>query len=358
MRQSVYVIAEAGVNHNGSLKLAKELVEQAKACGADAVKFQTFKAEGLVSKGAPKAEYQTRTTDILESQFEMIRRLELSEHAHGELIEHCSKVGIEFLSAPFDLESLNLLTERFSLPFLKIPSGEVTNSPYLLQVAKTFKPIILSTGMCSLGEIEHALGVLAFGYSGSLLEPSAKHFAALYRSAEGQLQLRSKVSLMHCTTEYPTPFEDVNLKAMITLKTAFDLPVGLSDHSPGIAVPIAAVAIGATMIEKHFTLDCNLPGPDHAASLEPQMFDEMVRSIRQVESALGSGLKAPSDSEMKNIPVARKSLVAKCRISRGDIFTEANLGTKRPGTGVSPTLFWDYLGTKATRDFEEDEVIR
>jgi N-acetylneuraminate synthase len=357
MRQQVYVIAEAGVNHNGSLATARELIEKAKECGANAVKFQTFKADDMVSKSAPKAEYQKRTTDVGESQYEMIKRLELSEHAHEVLIEHCSKVGIEFLTSPFDIESLKLLTETFSLPLLKIPSGEVTNSPFLLQVARTARPIILSTGMCSLGEVEQALGVLAFGYSNQSSEPSAERFVMSYRSSNGQLLLKKYVRLMHCTTEYPTPFEDVNLNAMMTLKTAFNLPVGLSDHTTGVSIPIAAVAMGATMIEKHFTLDCNLPGPDHRASLEPEEFKYMIRSIRQVESAQGSGLKFPSVSETINIPIVRKSLVAKRLIMKGETFTESNLGTKRPGSGLSPTLYWDYLGTFAHRDFDEDEAI-
>lgn len=353
---NVYIIAEAGVNHNGSLDMAKKLVEAAAIAGADAVKFQTFKADRLVSHTTPKAEYQTRTTDAEESQYEMIRKLELDESAHEALIKHSQVCGIQFLSSPFDCESLDLLTDRFHLPLVKIPSGEITNAPLLLKIAQTGKPVFLSTGMSTLGEIEDALGVLAFGYLGTSA-PSLAAFRAAYGSINGQALLRDKVTLFHCTTEYPVPFEDVNLKAMDTLKRAFGLPVGYSDHTEGIAVPIAAVARGAVAIEKHFTLDRTLPGPDHKASLEPGELKQMVTSIRHVEQALGSGRKHPAPSEMKNVNAARKSLIAACTIAEGDIFSVDNLTVKRPGSGVSPMFLWDLLGIKARRNFSAEEAI-
>lgn len=351
-----YIIAEAGVNHNGSLDMAKMLVEVAAEAGADAVKFQTFKADKLVSRLAPKAEYQTKTTDVDESQHEMIRKLELDEHAHEILIEHCKVCGIEFLSTPFDFESVDLLAERFNLPCIKIPSGDITNASLLLKIAQTGKTTILSTGMSTLGEIEDALGVLAFGYLGKGT-PSIAAFRAAYCSAEGQLTLHDKVTLLHCTTEYPAPLDEVNLRVMNTLRSAFGLQVGYSDHTEGIAVPIAAVARGAVVIEKHFTLDRTLPGPDHKASLEPGELKQMVEAIRVVEKALGSGIKNPTPSELKNINVARKSLVAACTIRAGESFTAENLGAKRPGNGLSPMQYWELFKRKASRDFSKDEVI-
>lgn len=351
-----YIIAEAGVNHNGSLDMAKELVEVAANAGADAVKFQTFKADKLVSRLAPKAEYQSKTTDAAESQHEMIRKLELDEHAHQVLIEHCKICGIEFLSTPFDLESLDLLAERFDLPTIKIPSGDITNAPLLLKTAQTGKPVILSTGMCTLGDIEDALGVLAFGYLGKC-GPSITAFRAAYCSADGQTLLQNKVTLLHCTTEYPAPLEEVNLRVMDTLISAFGLPVGYSDHTEGVTVPIAAVARGAVIIEKHFTLDRALPGPDHKASLEPAELKQMVAAIRFVEQALGSGRKIPTPSELKNMSVARKSLVAACSITSGEPFTAENIVVKRPGNGLSPMEYWNSIGTTAQCDFEKDELI-
>lgn len=351
-----YIIAEAGVNHNGSLDIAKKLVEVAAEAGADAVKFQTFKADKLVSCLAPKAEYQTRTTGSDESQFEMIRKLELDDHAHEALIKHCRICNIEFLSTPFDLESVELLAGRFDLPCIKIPSGEITNAPLLLKIAQTGKPVILSTGMSTLGEVEDALGVLAFGYLGHG-SPSIAAFRAAYSSAQGQALLQSQVRLLHCTTEYPAPLEDVNLMVMNTLKSAFGLPVGYSDHTEGIAVPIAAVALGAVVVEKHFTIDRTLPGPDHKASLEPAELRQMVRSIRDVEQALGAGTKHPTPSELKNMPVARKSLVAACTIRAGELFTAENLAVKRPGNGLSPMQQWELLGRKAGKNFAVDEVV-
>lgn len=354
--QQTFIIAEAGVNHNGSLDMAKRLIAVAAEAGADAVKFQTFKAENLVSRIAPKAEYQTRTTAGDESQFEMIRKLELNELAHEILVEHCRLCGIQFLSTPFDLESVDLLTKRFDLPCIKIPSGDITNAPLLHKIAQTGKPVILSTGMSTLGEIEDALGVLSFGYL-RCDSPSTAAFRACYCSAKGQELLRDKVTLLHCTTEYPAPLEDVNLKVMDTLRCTFGLPVGYSDHTEGIAVPVAAVARGAVVIEKHFTLDRTLPGPDHLASLEPDQLRQMVDAIRAVEKALGSSRKHPASSEYKNIAVARKSLVAAIPILAGDVFTSENLAAKRPGSGLSPMHYWDMLKKKAERDYSADELV-
>jgi N-acetylneuraminate synthase len=351
-----YIIAEAGVNHNGDLEMAKRLIEVAANAGADAVKFQTFKADKLVALSAPKAAYQTRTTGAVESQHEMIRKLELDEKAHETLIEHCRICKIQFLSTPFDIESAELLAKRFDLPCLKVPSGDLTNAPLLLKVAQTGKPLMVSTGMCTLGEIENALAVLAFGYLGKGA-PSSEAFRAAYCTVEGQAVLREKVTLLHCTTEYPAPLADVNLNAMATLSKAFGLPVGYSDHTEGIAVPIAAVALGAVLIEKHFTLDRNLPGPDHKASLEPEELKLMVAAIRDTEKALGCGRKYPTPSELKNLPIARKTLVAACAIRAGETFSTENLAVKRPGTGTSPFLYWEYLGSKASRDFQPDEEI-
>jgi N-acetylneuraminate synthase len=353
-----YIIAEAGVNHNGSLDLARQLIDAAARAGADAVKFQTFQAENLVTRSAPKAAYQTRRTDGTETQLEMILKLELDLEAHRTLIEYCATRGIAFLSSPFDLPSIDLLAITFNLPRLKLPSGEITNAPFLLKAARTGKPVILSTGMSTLGEVEAALGVLAFGYSSPAdSAPTRDGFYEAYRSVAGQETLRRNVVLLHCTTEYPAPYEEVNLSAMDTLRSAFGLPVGFSDHSGGIAVAIAAAARGAVLIEKHFTLDRNLPGPDHKASLEPDELAQMVSCVRQVELALGHPLKAPTSSELKNLPVARKSLVAGCAIRSGELFTEANLAVKRPGNGVSPFRYWEFIGRAATRGFEADEEI-
>jgi N-acetylneuraminate synthase len=351
-----YIIAEAGVNHNGSLDAAKRLVEVAVEAGADAVKFQTFKADRLVGRLVPKAEYQTKATNADESQYEMIRRLELDEYSHETLIQHCRNCGIEFLSTPFDLESVDLLANRFDLPLIKTPSGDITNAPLLLRIAETGKPVILSTGMSTLGEIEEALGVLAFGYLKNS-SPSIAAFRSAYCSAEGQAILHDKVTLLHCTTEYPAPFMDVNLRVIDSLRRVFGLPVGYSDHTEGITVPVAAVARGAVVIEKHFTLDRTLPGPDHGASLEPSELRNMVASIRIVEQVLGSGGKRPAVSEIKNMVIARKSLVAACSIVPGESFTEKNLTVKRPGNGLSPLLYWDLLERKAIRSFAADERI-
>lgn len=358
MNMPVYIIAEAGVNHNGSLEQAIRLVDVASESGADAVKFQTFRADRLVSRTAAKAEYQARLTDAQESQHTMIRKLELDEAAHEVLALHCEKRGIEFLSTPFDLESLEMLVRKFDLSRIKLPSGDLTNAPLLLEAARTGKPIILSTGMSTLGEIEMALGVLAFGYSEKDEPPSIAAFEQAYASEKWGRALQEKVTLLHCTTEYPAPFSEINLRAMATLQQAFGLPVGYSDHTQGIAIPVAAVALGAVIIEKHFTLDRNLPGPDHKASLEPNELKQMVLSIREVELALGASIKQPAASELKNRPVARKSLVAARDIRKGERFTQDNLVVKRPGDGVNPVHYWEWLGKIADRDYQQDDRVK
>ena len=351
------VIAEAGVNHNGSVDMALRLVDAAVAAGADIVKFQTFRADSVVSRFAPKADYQINSTESCESQLEMVRRLELTLDDHRRLIQHCELHDIGFLSTPFDIESAKFLVRELGLAHLKIPSGEITNAPLLLTVARLGRPVILSTGMSTLGEIEEALGVLAFGYLNTQTQPSREVFRQTYVSDEGQAALCARVTLLHCTTEYPAPYSEVNLAAMETLQHAFGLPVGFSDHTEGIAIPVAAVARGAVVIEKHFTLDRMLPGPDHRASLEPAELAAMVAGIRQVEVALGDGIKRPSTSEIKNMAVARKSLVASRNVTAGEMLSEDNLTSKRPGGGISPMDFWEWQGRRASRDFAEDEPI-
>jgi N-acetylneuraminate synthase len=351
----IFVIAEAGVNHNGSLPRARELIEVAAAAGADAVKFQTFRAEKVITNYAPKADYQTKTTGVDESQQEMLRRLELDASVHGKLCAHCRDNKIEFMSTPFDLESVDLLV-KLGVARLKIPSGEITNAPLLLKIARTGRPVIMSTGMATLAEVETALGVLAFGFL-NREGPSILGFQEAFGAEEGQRLLQEKVTLLHCTTEYPAPFADVNLRAMDTLAASFGLRVGYSDHTPGMAVAIAAAARGAAMVEKHFTLDKNLPGPDHQASLEPEELKAMIRSIREVEAALGSPRKSPAPCELKNRQIARKSLVAARAIRQGERFSEENLTCKRPGAGISPLHYWEWLGKMAVRDYLPDEVL-
>lgn len=352
-----YIIAEAGVNHNGSLEMSRKLIDVAAEAGADAVKFQTFKADSLVTGCAPKAAYQIVNSGNSRSQHEMLKALELDPAAHAALIEYCQERAIEFLSTPFDLDSLELLVKKFSLFRLKVSSGDITNAPFLLAIARTGKPVILSTGMSTLAEVESALNVLAFGYCQPQECPSTDAFVQVYFSAAGQAALQEKVMLLHCTTEYPAPYDQVNLRAMDTLAQAFNLPVGLSDHTPGIAIPIAAVARGATLIEKHFTLDKNLPGPDHRASLDPDELKSLVSAIRQVEVAMGTGIKMPTASELPNRIIARKSIVASHNIKQGDIFSESNLTIKRPGDGLSPACYWDLLGKRADKDYKIDERI-
>ncbi|MGE5423467.1 MAG: N-acetylneuraminate synthase [Ignavibacteriales bacterium] len=357
MSNQVFIIAEAGVNHNGSLSMALELIDVAVEAGADAVKFQTFQADQEISVYAPKAEYQRKTTAIQESQLEMVKRLELGLQQHRELFDYCQLKGIEFLSTPFDMGSLALLINELKLKRIKISSGDITTAPLMLNTARTGREIILSTGMSTLGEVEEALGVLAFGYLNQEGKPSFKRFKEAYNLPEAYSVLREKVSLLHCTTEYPAPSGEVNLKAIDTLKSAFNLRVGYSDHTEGITIPIAAVARGAEIIEKHFTLSKSLPGPDHKASLEPGELKDMIKAIRQVEKALGSGKKVPAQSEMKNIVVARKGLVARVSIKKGDILSEENVTYKRPANGLSPMIYWDVLGAQAIMDFEEDMEI-
>lgn len=353
-----YIIAEAGVNHNGSMELALALVDAAAEAGADAVKFQTFQASRLVSRTARKAAYQVATTGADDSQFAMLERLELDRDAHATLIAHCRARGIQFLSTPFDVESVALLAGEFDLPRLKVPSGEITNAPLLLAMARTGKPIIVSTGMCTLGEIEDALGVLAFGYTAAPdAPPSLAAFRVAFASDAGWRALVERVVVLHCTTEYPAPLDEVNLRAMRVIGEAFGLPVGYSDHTEGIAIPVAAAALGAVLIEKHFTLDRSLPGPDHRASLEPAELTAMVRGIRDVARALGTARKFPTPSESANIGAARKSLVAAGAIRRGELFTAENLTFKRPGTGLSPGAYWEQLGRPAARDYALDELI-
>ena len=353
-----FIIAEAGVNHNGDLSLAGQLIDVAAEAGVDAVKFQTFLAEHLVTRNAPKAEYQTRTTDQSESQFEMIQKLELAESDHETLMAHAQARGIAFLSTPFDVPSLHLLTKRCKLQVIKVPSGEITNAPFLLAIARTAQRVILSTGMSTLGEVEAALGVLAFGcIAPAEVKPQGGDFEQAFASEAGQRALRDRVTLLHCTTEYPAPCGEVNLRAMNTMDAAFGLPVGYSDHTAGIHISLAAVACGARVIEKHFTLDRNLPGPDHKASLEPGELRELVLKIREIEQALGDGVKRPTASERKNRDVARKSLVAGRAIKLGEVFTEENLMCKRPGTGASPFVYWQTLGQRAIRAYNADEAL-
>lgn len=327
----VCIIAEAGVNHNGDLDYAKKLTEAAKMAGADVVKFQTAIPEKLVSKFAEKADYQRDTTNVAESQLEMIKKLSLSEVDFIEIKQYCEEIGIEFLSTPFDLESVDFL-QRIGIKKWKIPSGEITNLPYLVKIAKTGFPVILSTGMCTIDEVGQAVKVLEDNGGG-------------------------KISLLHCNTEYPTPFEDANIRAMLNLREKFRVEIGYSDHTMGIEAPIAAVALGATIIEKHFTLDKNMEGPDHKASLEPSELKNMVDSIRNIEKALGTGVKAPTKSELKNKDIARKSIVANRDILKGEMFTEENITVKRPGNGISPMNWFDVVGKNAVRFFEEDELI-
>lgn len=328
----VFVIAEAGVNHNGDMKIAKQLIDAASVAEADAVKFQTFKAEKLVCKTAQKAEYQLETTDKSESQYDMLKKLELTERMHNELIEYCNKKKIMFLSTPFDLESIKLLS-KLGMQIFKIPSGEITNLPYLREIARQQKKVILSTGMSSMEEVKAAVAVLK--------ENGAED-----------------ITLLHCNTQYPTPVQDVNLLAMVKMQEELGVPVGYSDHTQGTEIPIAAAVLGAAVIEKHFTLDKNMEGPDHKASLEPYELKQMVEGIRKIELAMGNGIKQASESEKINIKTVRKSIVAAQKIKRGEKYTEANLTTKRPGNGITPMRWDEIIGRTADRDYEADEMIQ
>lgn len=356
---SAFIIAEAGVNHNGDLDRALALVDAAAEAGADAVKFQTFTAAAIVIGTADKADYQKTTTGAAESQYAMLARLELDEAAHRALMARAGQRGIRFLSTPFDLDSLYLLTETLGLDTLKLPSGEITNGPLLLAAARSGRRVILSTGASTLDEVEQALAVLAFGYSRPLAaSPGLDAFVDAYGSATGREALAAHVELMHCTSEYPAPFAEVNLRAMDTLRRVFGLPVGLSDHTEGIAMAIAAVARGADSVEKHFTLDKGLPGPDHRMSLEPAELAAMVAGIRQVEQALGDGHKGPSASELRNRAIIRKALVAARPITKGAVIAAADVTAKRiSGDGLSPMRLWSVLGRVADRDFAIEQPL-
>jgi len=331
VNQRAFIIAEAGVNHNGSLKIAKEMVDKAKDAGADCIKFQTFIPQHVVSKQAEKAVYQKQQTSSEESQLDMICKLALSFDEFTELNEHCKIKGIEFLSTPFDFESIDFLN-NIGMKVWKIPSGEITNLPHLIKIAKLGKPIILSTGMSTICEIKDAIKILNENGAG-------------------------EITVLHCTTEYPAPYEDVNLMAMKTMKDELGVPIGYSDHTEGIEVSIVATAMGATVIEKHFTLDRNMEGPDHKASLEPDELEKMIKGIRNIELSIGDGEKKPMQSEQENIDIARKSIVAKCDIKKGKLFTDDNLTVKRPGNGISPMRWFEIVGSVAIRNFKEDELI-
>ena len=357
MNPSIYIIAEAGVNHNGELDLAKRLVDVAVEARADAVKFQTFTAEKLATAKAGMAAYQKRNTGKEESQLAMLKRLELSRENHFFLADYCRDKGITFLSSPFDMDSLDFLLNEMKLPFMKVPSGELTNGPYLLTIARSGSKAVVSTGMAEMDEIAQALDVLAWGYLGRSEPASFAQMQGIAQSAEGLDILREKVILLHCTTEYPAAYDSINLRAMKTLKEHFGLPVGLSDHSEGIAVPIAGAALGALLIEKHITLDKSLPGPDHKASLDPAELTAMVAGVRAVEQALGTADKRPSEIELQTRLIARKSLVAKRAITTGTVLTPDDLEAKRPGSGASPMFYWELLGKRATRDYQEGDEI-
>lgn len=357
MSQSCFVIAEAGVNHNGDRDLALRLVDAAADAGADAVKFQTFRAEEIVSLSAPKAAYQIEQTGEAESQYEMLKALELGPELHQDLADHCRARDIQFLSTPFDLPSLEFLVKEIGVERLKIPSGEITNGPLILASARTGLPIILSTGMSTLGEVEIALGAIAYGYSDDSGIPSFGHFRDKLAAADTQALMQTRVAILHCTSDYPAAYSDVNLRAMDTLSAAFGLPVGYSDHTLGTAVSIGAVARGARVIEKHFTLDRTLPGPDHAASLEPNELTDMVAGIRAIEDAIGNSQKRPVAREIDTRTIARKRIIARRSIRKGETLTPDNLAVKRPGDGLSPMMYWQMLGRPANRDYEVEEPL-
>lgn len=357
IKNKVFIIAEAGVNHNGSFENAKRLIDIAVESGADAVKFQTFKAENLVTKKAVKAKYQNKNLKNDDSQFEMIKKLELSFEEFGKLAKYANNKNIIFMSTAFDKESLDFLVDEIKIPYLKVPSGDITNAPLLLEMAKKNLPIMLSTGMATMEDIFNALSILAIGTSKNKKTPS-KELISKYNKRDMYLPLlKNKVSILHCTTEYPTPYDEVNLKAMNFIKKETGLSVGYSDHTEGNLVSFVAVSLGATIIEKHFTSDKKLLGPDHAASLEPLELKNLVKGIRNIELILGKEEKIITQSERKNIEIARKSLHANQDISEGTIFTEINLVAKRPGNGITPFKYWELLNTKASISYNKDEVI-
>ena len=355
----VYVIAEAGVNHNGRMDLAYKLIDLAVEAGADAVKFQTFVTDRLVTKTAKKADYQINSGDAGESQYAMLKRLEFTKSQFSDLQDYCHAREIDFLSTAFDTESLDFLCRDLKLARLKIPSGELTNAPFVLEHARTGRDLIVSTGMADIDEIKAALSVIAFGYlyKNGEADPTMLNFEEAYSSSKGQELLSKKVTLLHCTTEYPTPLEEVNLRSIDSMRQLFGLEVGYSDHTKGLTVPVAAVAMGATVIEKHFTLDCSMEGPDHSASLGPNDLKAMMAAIRDTELALGSGEKKATPSELKNRTVIRKSIVATSAIRKGDLYSSSNIGIMRPGTGLSPYRYWEIIGTRASSEEEVGESI-
>jgi N-acetylneuraminate synthase len=357
MKNKILIIAEAGVNHNGDIAIAKKLIDVAVTAGADIVKFQTFKAKNIVTDFAKQAEYQSENLGKEESQLTMLKKLELKYDDHFILQNYCREKGIEFLSTAFDSESLTFLTTTLGQGILKIPSGEITNAPFILEHAKEGLDIIMSTGMATLSEIEFALSVLAFGFVSPNNVPTEEGFRNAYGSEAGKKALKKHVTILHCTTEYPAPYCDINLSVIESLKNAFKLPIGYSDHSMGIEVPLAAAAIGAVVIEKHFTLDCDMEGPDHKASLEPKQLEAMVSGIRNIEMALGDGIKSPQPSELKNKIAARKSLVAIKSIAKGDMFCESNIGIMRPGNGMCPSKYWKVLNSQSGRQYLKGDLI-
>ncbi len=357
MSQSTYIIAEAGVNHNGSFSMAKKLVDVAKEAGADAVKFQTFRAENLVTKEAQQANYQVENLGEATSQYEMLKKLELSFEQFKTLKYYCDEIGIEFLSTPFDYDSVDFLVDNLQMQTVKIPSGELTNSPFIHYIATKQKKMIISTGMATIDEIHEALAFVAYGLAKPADDVEVGRVYTFYQTDEAKEVLQKYVTVLHCTTEYPAPFETVNLKAMNQLEKELGLSIGFSDHSQGISASIAATGMGATVIEKHFTLDKGLPGPDHVASLEPSELIMMVESIRQIELALGTGVKEPTAIELKNRIAARKSIVASSDIKQGEVLEASNMNVKRPGCGISPSKYWSIIGKKATKNYHEDELI-
>ncbi len=352
-----FIIAEAGVNHNGSLKMAKELVMVAKEAGADAVKFQTFKAENLVTKQAQQATYQVENLKEETSQFAMLKKLELTFEEFVELQSFCKTEQIEFLSTPFDFESVDFLLEDIAIATAKIPSGELTNAPFIHYIASKQKPIILSTGMATVEEIHEALAFISYGLVKSKEPVTIENVYNFYATEEAKEALKKYVTILHCTTQYPAPMDSINLKAMIEMERIFQLPIGLSDHSEGIHIPLAAVGMGATVIEKHFTLDKTLEGPDHVASLNPDELKSMITGIREIEQALGDGIKSPTPIELQNRIPVRKSLVAKKPIQAGEVISVNNLTVKRPGDGMQPSKYWSLIGEIASKSYEEDDLI-
>jgi len=352
-----FIIAEAGVNHNGDMALARELIDIAVTAKADAVKFQTFITKNVISRYAEQAAYQIENTGKVESQLDMVKRLELTHEEFHELYLYCREKGIAFMSTAFDRPSLEFLMTRCEMPVVKIPSGEVTNALYLYETARYRRPMVLSTGMASLNEIGTALAVLSYGWTHDTPPNSLQQCLDYFATTEGRSALKGQISILQCVTEYPAPAADTNLRAMETIRATYDVPVGLSDHSLGIHIPVAAVALGATVIEKHYTIDKNMPGPDHKASLSPQELTDMVHQIREVEQALGNGIKTPQASEVKNIAIARRSLIAGKDIAAGETLTPDNLVCKRPGGGISAIYYFDYLNKNAASNVDEDRYV-